>query len=60
MKEEGVGSNDALPQGVAAATEWHVEVKARAKQLEWLGEDVRHHHFTAEWNAKVLIAVFEQ
>jgi hypothetical protein len=58
-KEEGVGNNDALFQGVAA-TEWHVEVKARTKQLEWLGEDVRHHHFTAEWDAKVLIAVIEQ
>ncbi len=58
-KEEGVGNNDALLQGIAA-TEWHVEVKARAKQLEWFGENVRHHHFTAEWDAKILIAVFEQ
>ncbi len=57
-KEEGVGNNDALLQGVAA-TERHVEVKARAKQLEWIGEDVSHRHFTAEWDAKVLITVFE-
>jgi hypothetical protein len=57
--EEGVGNNDALLQGVAA-TEWHVEAKARAKQLEWLGEDVSHRHYTAKWDAKVLIAVFEQ
>ena len=43
-----------------SSREWHVEVKARAKQLEWLGEDVRLRHFTAEWDAKVFIAVFEQ
>ncbi len=56
-KEEGVGNDDALLQGVAA-TEWHLEVKA-CKAAGWLGEDVSHRHFTAEWDAKVLIAVFE-
>jgi hypothetical protein len=55
-----VGWRKVLAIMTRSSREWHVEVKARAKQLEWLGEDIRHHHFTAEWDAKILFAVFEQ
>ncbi len=60
-KEEGVDNNEALLQGIAA-TEWHVEVKARAIESSWSGLVKTSDTITSRPNGmpRYIIAVFEQ